>query len=111
MTIFDVDSVVSIQEELAYCYQHHRFGLKPVQDPLRRMRIERNAVYKENSALYLTRTDVIRSGRLVGEKIGHINMLPWESIKINSEYEFWLAERIISDWDKKPSSEDSEVQL
>ncbi|MCP4376541.1 MAG: hypothetical protein GY794_10265, partial [bacterium] len=32
MMIFDVDSVISIQEELAPCYQHRQFGLTPIND-------------------------------------------------------------------------------
>ena len=34
----------------------------------------------------------------VGRKIGHIVMLHEESIEINSHFEFWLAEKILSEW-------------
>lgn len=97
LAIFDVDSVISTQEELSYCYFHRRFGLAPINRTTRNFRIERNAIYKENGAIYLTRTDYIKKGQLLGEKIGHIIMLPDESIKINSDYELWLAEKILTD--------------
>lgn len=100
MTIFKVDSVISVQEELSFCYHHRRFGLSPItgtQNSTRDLRVERDSIYKENGAVFLSRTEVLKSGGLVGEKIGHIHMLPWESIKINSEYEFWMAEQILSD--------------
>jgi len=101
MTIFDVDTVISVQEELDFCYHHRRFGLEPINSApgsLRAFRIERNAIYRENGAIFLSKREVFHTGRLLGKKIGHIQMLPWESIKINSEYELWLAERILSDW-------------
>jgi len=97
MVIFDVDSVISVQEELAHCYHHARYGLEPINTTEDGMRIERKGIYKENSAIYLTRTDVLRSGRFLGKKNGHILMLPEESIKINSAYDLWLAEKIIKE--------------
>lgn len=100
MAIFDVDSVISIQEELAHCYRHRRFGLEPISEA-RGMKVEREAIYKENSAIYLNKIDVVRRGRLVGNKVGHITMLPEESIKINSEFDLWLARGIITGWKKK----------
>ena len=48
--------------------------------------------------IYLSKTEVIKSGRLLGKKIGHIIMLPEESIKINSAYDLWLTEKIMTDW-------------
>ncbi len=104
MTIFNVDSVISVQEELSFCYHHRRFGLEGInnskENGLRAFRAERKAIYRENGAVFLSKREVFQGGRLLGEKIGHIEMLPWESIKINSEYEFWLVEQIINKWDK-----------
>jgi len=98
MRIFNVDSVLSIQEELSFCYHHRRNGLEPINGGRKRnFRLEREAILKENGAIYLTRTDVIRSGKFLGEKIGHIAMLPEESAKINSEFGFWMAEKIASE--------------
>ena len=98
MIVFDVDSVISVDQELARCYQRGRFGLSPMQNSRRIMRIEREAIFKENGAIYLSRTDIVNGGRLLGDSIGHITMLPQESIKISSEFDFWMAERIIRDW-------------
>ena len=42
------------------------------------------------------RTDTLLEKKsLYGDTIGHIVMLPEESIKINSQFELWLAEKII----------------
>jgi len=98
MAIFDVDSVVSVCEELAFCYTHDRDGLAPIWSK-RDFRIERNSIYKENGAILLSKVTAVTEKDFWGKKIGHVIMLPEESIKINSQFEFWLAEKIISEWD------------
>jgi CMP-N-acetylneuraminic acid synthetase len=97
MAIFNVDSVVSIEEELAFCYTHGKHGMQPV-EAAREIRAEKKGIYKENGAIYLSRVEVINQKRLVGEAVGHITMLPEESVKINSVFEFWLAENILLGW-------------
>lgn len=99
MTIFGVDSVISITEDLSFFYHHGKNGLTPVNGSLQRtLRLENKALFKENSAIYLSRLDTVLAGKFLGEKIGHITMLPEESVRINSEYEFWLAEKIAAEW-------------
>ena len=95
MTIFNFDSVISVQEELAPCYIHRKQGLKPLCETNRHVRAERDAIYKENGAIYLSRVDVIRQNRLIGGSIGFIMMLPQESIKINSNYDLWLTNQLV----------------
>ncbi len=97
-TIFDVDSVISIQEELSYCYFHRNYGLTPISKSSRQLRIERDAIYKENGAVFIGRADDIRKGHLLGERVGHITMLPEESVKINSTFDLWLAGKILREW-------------
>lgn len=98
MTIFKVDTVIAIQEELSFCYHHGRHGLVPINGSLNRnLRLEREAIYKENGAIYLTRTEVVRGGRILGERIGHITMLPEESVSLKTEFDFWLAGKILAD--------------
>ena len=98
MKIFDVDTVLSIVEELAPCYQHEEFGLTPINEIGQDLRLERKSIYKENGAVYLTKASVLERGLLLGRKVGHITMLPEESVKINSAFDLWLAEEIIQKW-------------
>jgi len=100
MKIFDVETVVSVQEELAHCYHHRKFGLKPIKSTAPGLRLERDAIYKENGAIYLSKLSVLKKKRMIGKSVGHITMLPEESIKINSEYEFWLAEKLVFEKEK-----------
>jgi len=97
MKIFDVNSVIAVQEELSYYYQHHSFGLTPIKKSSSDLRLEREGIYRDTGAIYLSDVSVLKENRLIGEKVGHIIMLPEESIKINSEYEYWLVEKIIKE--------------
>lgn len=99
MTIFGVESVISITEDLSFFYHHGKNGLTPVNGSLQRtLRLERKALFKENGAIFLNRVDTVLAGKFLGDRIGHITMLPEESVRIDSEYEFWLAEKIAAEW-------------
>ena len=105
MTIFGVDSVISIAEDLSFFYHHGKNGLTPVNGSLQRtLRLENKALFKENGAIYLSRLDTVLAGKFLGARIGHITMLPEESVRINSAYEFWLAEKIAAEWMQSVSS-------
>jgi len=64
MLIFNADSVISVYEDLNVCYQYTEGGLKPVV-PDRRLRLERDALYRENGAIYLCRRSVIDQGKIL----------------------------------------------
>lgn len=100
LTIFNLDTVVSVAEELARCYFHDRQGLVPVQKSMD-IRIEKRAIYKETGAILLSRVDAITDMSLYGKRVGHIVMLPEESLKVKSPFDLWLAERILVDWKDK----------
>jgi CMP-N-acetylneuraminic acid synthetase len=100
LTIFQVDSVISIQEELSFCYHHGQQGLFPINGSRdRSLRLERKAIFKENGAIYLTKVGVVQAGMLLGDRLGHITMLPEESVTIKSQFDFWVAENILTQGD------------
>lgn len=107
LTIFDVDTVISVAEELAHSYiPHHihgRHGLVPIKKS-RDLRIEKKAIYKESGAILLSRIGVISDKNFYGQKVGHIMMLPEENIKIKSPFDLWLAEKILTEWLTKEKS-------
>lgn len=112
MTIFNVDSVISITEDFSFYYHHGKHGLTPVNGSLQRtLRLERKALFKDNGAIYLNRVDTVLAGKFLGDRIGHITMLPEESVRIDSEYEFWLAEKIAAEWmQTAPSDKIADIQ-
>ncbi|MBI2027042.1 MAG: glycosyltransferase [Deltaproteobacteria bacterium] len=100
MVIFDMDSVISVCEDIHIFYQHTKKGLSPL-FPKRQLRLERDALYQENGAVYVSKVNKIKSDSFLGEKLGHVVMLPEESIKIDSSYHLWLAETILEKWNLK----------
>lgn len=99
MVIFDVDSVIAVAEEVDHFYNHRCNGLCVV-NKRAGISLERDALYRDSGAIYLSRTAAISPKRILGERIGHIIMLPEESIRIRNNFDFWLSERILTDWRK-----------
>lgn len=97
MAIFDVDSVVSVTQEMAFSYHHDRHGLRPIQRS-RDLALEKKAIYRENGAVLLAKVDAIDRRNFLGKKLGHFIMLPEESIRIRSAYDLWMADKIASEW-------------
>lgn len=98
LTIFKADSVISVQEELSQLFRHRKHGLQLMNKANAELRLEREALYRGNGAIHLSRTDVIDGGKLLGQRVTHIVMLPEESIKIHTEFDLWMAERILTEW-------------
>lgn len=99
MIIFNVDSVIAVEEEVDHFYNHKRYGLSVI-NKRAGISLERDALYRDNGAIYLSRASVITKKRVLGESVGHIVMLPEESIRIRSNFDFWLAEDILTNWRK-----------
>ena len=99
MVIFKVDSVIAVAEEVDHFYNHKRYGLCVI-NKRAGISLERDALYRDSGAVYLSRIEAISRKRILGESIGHIVMLPEESVRIRNNFDFWLAEKILLDWRK-----------
>lgn len=97
MTLYGTPSVISVVEETAVCYQHGKDGLHPVQ-PSRDLQIEKRGIYKENGAVLLARTDAIDPRYFVGADSGHVVMLAEDSLRVRTDYDLWLADKVLSEW-------------
>lgn len=100
MLIFGVDSVVSVCEDMDFYYRHTKNGLAPLVKR-RLLRLERDGLYRENGSIYLSRISSVKKDNFLNGRIGHITMLPEESIKVDSGFNYWLAEKIIKEWENK----------
>lgn len=94
MLVFQTDSVVSVCEDVGFHYLHGRHGLVPIQ-PKGQLRLERDALYEENGAVYLSRRSAVTRESFLGKRVGHVMMLREESAQIDSPFERWLVERIL----------------
>ncbi len=95
MTIFQADGVISAYEDLSTHYQHVGTGLRPL---FRRsvLRLEREALWVENGAIYLARVDNLDRSNYLGDRLAHTVMLRHESLQIDTEEDFQLAEYLLT---------------
>jgi CMP-N-acetylneuraminic acid synthetase/CTP:molybdopterin cytidylyltransferase MocA len=96
LTIFEADSVISVYEDNRLHYQHERDGLTPL-FKRRLLKLERESLYCENGAIYLSRRDKISPDKFFGPKVGHIIMPKSASLKIDSEFDLWMISKILSE--------------
>ncbi len=87
MIIFNVDSVIAVEEEVDHFYNHKRYGLSVI-NKRAGISLERDALYRDRGSIYLSRTSTITQKQILGESIGHIVMLPEESIRIRNNFDF-----------------------
>lgn len=95
MLLFDVDSVISVYEDLATHYQHVGAGLRPLMRR-RTLRLEKEALWVENGAVYLSKPGHLKAHSYLGDRIGHIVMLKQESFQIDSEDDVALVEFLLT---------------
>lgn len=95
LLIFRPDSVISVCENTRFQYQHRLNGLEPLFHR-RELRLERDALYEENGAIYVSWTRTITEQSFLGKSIGHIIMTRESSVHLDSPYEQWLAEQLMA---------------
>jgi CMP-N-acetylneuraminic acid synthetase/GT2 family glycosyltransferase len=95
MLIFNADSVISATPDKAFHWRPGMNGLSPLFEK-RLLMHEREILYKENGAIYVVKREVLeKTMSAIGESVAHIEMLPEDSIHIDSKYDFWLAEQLL----------------
>jgi len=95
MLIHNTDSVLSVSEDLTFHYQPGKYGLKPIVFRQRYLREEKVRTYKESGGIIVVRPENIMKGNLLGKKIGHIVMQPHETIRIETEHDYWIFEQMV----------------
>jgi CMP-N-acetylneuraminic acid synthetase len=93
LLIFRPDSVISVCENTRLQYQHRVNGLEPIFSR-RELRLEREALYEENGALYVSWTRAITPQSVVGKRVGHVVMTRESSVHLDSTFDWWMAEQL-----------------
>ncbi len=91
----DIDTVVGLVP--IYKYQYRPEGTHAI--PLwqeRKNRQERDPVWLENGALYLSRSPLVREGKIFGESIGYVAMDELSSVNIDSPADWLHAEAVVN---------------
>ncbi len=94
LLIFRPDSVISVCENTQLQYQHRVNGLEPLFSR-RELRLERDVLYEENGALYVSWTRVMTDQSFLGTRIGHIVMTRESSVQVDSTFDLWLSEQLL----------------
>tara|TARA_B100000989_G_C19499216_1_gene453474 strand:- start:50 stop:1390 length:1341 start_codon:yes stop_codon:yes gene_type:complete len=95
IALFDTDNLISVTDELSQLYNHSTLGLKKINNNVNQVRFERDSIYKENGSIYIYKFNSLK--KEVNEStIGHIKMLPEESIKINTSFDLEIANYLLS---------------
>jgi len=92
--IYKCDSVISIVQETSNLYQHKKSGLESIYYD-KKMRLERNEIYKENGSILLTKRSCIEKDELLGNSVSHIVMEKEYSLQFDTEFEFDLVKEAL----------------
>jgi len=92
MLLFDTDSVIGLVEDLTYHWKPGRHGLTPVGYQKRVVRQDKDLIFKEAGGLYVFNAGrFLASQDLLGRRVGHIELAPYEALRVQSPYDYWVA--------------------
>lgn len=95
MSIFSVDSVISVEQNPKFLWQPGKFGLEPLFEE-RLLREEKEGLYQENGALYVVDPRVVRNrSEIIGEHVGHVLMQRHTSVHVDSWLDLALCEQVV----------------
>lgn len=94
--LYDADSVISVVEDLTFHWKPGEHGLTPVGYQKRFLRKDKETVYKETGAIYVFKRENLYShcDSYLGRVIGHIEMTPEEAWRIESLFDYSIANQI-----------------
>lgn len=95
LMLYDVDSVIGVVEDLTYHWRAGADGLAPVGYQKRVVRQDKDLVFKEAGGLYVVKTaNLLLANELLGKRVGHIELAPYEALRIQSPHDYWVAQRM-----------------
>jgi CMP-N-acetylneuraminic acid synthetase len=96
MILYGTDTVLAVLEDLTYHWRVGRGGLSPVGYQKRVVRQDKDIIYKEVGGLYACQAkNVTEHSELVRGRIGHIEVAPYDALRIDSPYQYWTARQRI----------------
>jgi CMP-N-acetylneuraminic acid synthetase len=95
LLIFGPDSVIAVCENMRLQYHHRLSGLEPLFHR-RELRLERDALYEESGAVYVSWARVVTPQSFLGSRLGHIVMTREASLSLDTPYDLWLAEQLLA---------------
>jgi glycosyltransferase involved in cell wall biosynthesis len=93
--LYNTDSVISVVTDLTFHWKPGEYGLSMVGYQQRLLREDKDTIYKETGAIYVFKTDNLKT-TFLGNSVGHIETSISEAWKIEDDFTFQVAEKIIS---------------
>ena len=91
MQLYNVDVVDGVRLDDSLFYMHNGKGLKPW-EPGRGLRLERDDIYRRGGGLHLIKREFFEAEkRMLGGRIGHIEMDEKAAFLIKSEFDWQIA--------------------
>jgi CMP-N-acetylneuraminic acid synthetase len=87
--------VISVVTDLTFHWKPGEYGLSMVGYQQRLLREDKDTIYKETGAIYVFKTDNLKT-TFLGNSVGHIETSISEAWKIEDDFTFQVAEKIIS---------------
>lgn len=96
LTIFKADSLISVRLDNKMYFQHTGHGLIPILEQDKFTRLEREALYKGQGGIMLSKVDNFKkNGKILTGKIGHIIVDEKVSFGVFTEWDFSVFKAII----------------
>ena len=91
LRLYDVDVVDGVRSEDDIFYVHRGQGLEPWRNS-RKMRLERDELYRRTGGIQLLKTSVLSTGKdIIEGKIGHIVLDDYAAFPLRSEFDWEIA--------------------
>jgi CMP-N-acetylneuraminic acid synthetase len=95
LAVFNSDSLVSVRPDSSLLYQHHGRGMVPILGQDKFTKLEREALYRAQGGIMLTRTDGLRrSNVMLHGLVGHIVIDQISAMGIFSPFDLDVARYI-----------------
>ncbi len=96
MCIYPFDAVISVVEDLSERWKPGMDGLQPLGSHKRPVKHDKETTYRENGALYVVKSENLGTGTFLGDRVGYIEMFEHESVRLENEYTFFVAEALVA---------------
>ncbi len=93
--LYNTDSVISVTADITYHWHPGMYGLKPIWYRKRLLREDRETIYKETGSVYVIKKENIYSENYLGDVVGHIELSEREAWRVDTDFNFKLAEEIM----------------
>jgi len=97
LLLYDADSVIGVVSDISFHWKPGKYGLTPVGYQKRLLREDRDTMYKESGSVYAVKGEILKSGGYLGNVIGHTELSRLESWRIESDFDFWVAEKMLAE--------------